>query len=120
MSGRRPIPTVPRTLIAGSTGVQQFTNVTDGTETTVLTAAVGQKHTLTYMLIGNADNAGITLDFRDATAGAIIFSVSLGASVSFELAPPQGITQTTANANWTVTAAAGANADIFVQGTTSG
>lgn len=82
----------------------QTTTITNSTvETTVLTAgAAGVFNDITSIVITNANNQGLTVTIRDATAGTIraIYYIAGQGGLSLPLTTPWR--QTTAANNWTV------------------
>lgn len=84
--------------------VEQGTvTLTTTAETTLIAAgAAGVFHDLTNIFVANTSGTARRIDFRDATAGAVIFSINVGANVTNTTALPVQIVQTTAANNWTV------------------
>lgn len=85
-------------------GTQATTISASTTETTIVTAgAAGVFNDLVMLIISNTSTATNTrIDFRDATAGSILFSIqSNGGQPPVGFALPVPIPQTTAANNWT-------------------
>ena len=102
--GRLVVRTAPRDLL-----VKQATTIAASTtETTIVTAgAAGIFHDLLALILANTSGTAARVDFRDATAGSVIFSVYLPAGdtrvISFGDSPwPQA----TAANNWTAQSSA--------------
>jgi len=87
----------PRDLL-----VTQTTTITGTTETTILTSVASTFLDLVMLIISNTSLTAIRIDFRDATAGTIRFSVYVpaGDTRGFSI-PGVPIPQTTAGNNWT-------------------
>ncbi len=85
--------------------VAQTTTITSSTsETTILTAgASGVFHDLTGFWVANTSGTATRVDFRDATAGSVIFSVYCPAGDTRGAIFNTPYTQTTAANNWTAT-----------------
>lgn len=84
--------------------VQQDAPITlsSTTETTLIAAgAAGVFHDLTMLLVTNSSATAVRVDFRDATAGTIRFSLALAANGGAVVAFPTPWKQTTAANNWT-------------------
>ena len=76
--------------------------LTTTAETTLLAAAAATFHDLTKVLISNTSATAVRVDFRDTTAGTVLFSIHApaGQTVGFtDSSDP--IEQTTINTNWT-------------------
>mgnify|MGYP001558685469 CR=1 FL=1 len=94
--------------------VQQRTQITTTTETTILTAgAAGVFHDLTNLVISSVNDAVVTI--RDTTAGTIIMVIDVSGKTATPIPIQVPIKQTTAATNWTAQLAAGATVNIFVQ-----
>jgi hypothetical protein len=78
-------------------------------ETTLISAgAAGVFHDLCYVTIANTSATDARIDFRDATAGTVRFSILAKAGQTTGFARPRsdGVKQTTAANNWTVQSSA--------------
>ena len=72
------------------------------TETTILAATAATYNDLTGIMVSNTSTTtAVRIDFRDATAGTIQFSLSLAANGGAVIMPPVPFNQTTVNNNWT-------------------
>jgi hypothetical protein len=87
----------------------QTTTISASTsETTIVTAAGANVFADPYLIVVSNTSASTNtrVDFRDATAGTILFSLySIGGVGPAGFSLPQSIPQTTANNNWTAQAA---------------
>jgi hypothetical protein len=87
----------------------QTTTISASTsETTIITAAGANVFADPYLFVISNTSASTNtrIDFRDATAGTILFSLfSIGGVGPTGFSLPQSIPQTTANNNWTAQAA---------------
>ena len=104
---------VPRDLIA-----EQTTTISASTaETTILTAgSAGVFHDLTAIWAINTSATATRLDFRDATAGTVRFSLYLPAGDTRVVHIVRPVKQTTAANNWTATCGTSVtDVRIFVQ-----
>jgi hypothetical protein len=102
--GRLLVALTPRELI-----VHQTTTIAASTsETTVLTAgAAGVFHDLTSVIVINTSASACRVDFKDATAGTVRFSMycPAGAQVGISC-DAEPIVQSGAAGNWTATCSA--------------
>lgn len=90
--------------------------LTNTTETTILAQAASTFHDLVLVLIANTSATAVRIDFRDATAGSVRFSMNAPAGATVGFAPPVPIKQTTVNNNWTAQLSASVtDVRIFVQ-----
>jgi len=81
---------------------QQTTTISTTTETTVLTAgAAGVFHDLTLITVANTSATDTRIDFRDATAGTVRYSLMAPANATTGFAPPTPVVQTTSANPWT-------------------
>jgi hypothetical protein len=98
--GRQVVyPIVPRDGIVPSARLA----LTGTTETTLLAATASTFHDLLMLMISNESATECRLDFRDVTAGAVLFSIDLagdggGAVIPFRVPWPQAAVNTA----WTV------------------
>lgn len=98
------IQNAPRDLVVQNSVTLSST----AAETTLLAAgAAGVFHDITCLILSNTSGTPVRLDFRDATAGSVIFSIYLAANGGGAvIKPPVPLTQTTAANNWTIQASA--------------
>lgn len=97
------VPHVVRDLITHAT----TTISASTTETTVLAAgAAGVFHDVLCVWVANTSGTAARLDFRDATAGTIRFSMYVPAGDMRGFAPPIPVTQASAANNWTAQSSA--------------
>lgn len=76
--------------------------LTSTTETTLLGAGgAGVFHDLTHLFLTNTSTTAVRVDFRDATAGTVQFSIGLAANGGAVIPMAVPFKQTTANNNWT-------------------
>jgi len=97
---------------------QNAVTLTTTTETTLLTAGgAGVFLDLTQVVMSNENNTDVRVDFRDATAGTVRFSIFLAkASVgqtAQQLSFSSPMEQSSANNNWTVQASASSSVRIL-------
>ncbi len=80
----------------------QTTTITVNTETTIVTAAASTFNDLIMLVVSNTSATAVRVDFRDTTAGSILFSLYLpaGDTRGFSLGGVP-IPQTSVNTNWT-------------------
>ncbi len=80
----------------------QTTTITVATETTIVTAAASTFNDLIMLVVSNTSATAVRVDFRDTTAGSILFSLYLpaGDTRGFSLGGVP-IPQTSVNTNWT-------------------
>lgn len=82
----------------------QTTTITSSTsETTVVTQAASVFNDLTSVIVSNTSGTATRIDFRDTTAGAVIFSLYIPAGDMRGVAFSRPLPQTTVNTNWTAT-----------------
>jgi hypothetical protein len=77
-------------------------SLTSTTETTLVAATASTFHDLVMLILSNESATEVRVDFRDTTAGTVLFSIDLagdggGAVVPFRVPWPQA----TVNTNWT-------------------
>lgn len=84
--------------------VTAYTSLTNGTETTLLSASAGFYHDLIYIMGANASDVAVAVDIRPVTAGNVIMTLVIPASgtagVSLPVPVPQTGSDGTGN-NWT-------------------
>lgn len=85
---------------------QTTTIAASTSETTVVTAVASHFMDLLQVVIANTSATAARVDFRDTTAGSVIFSLyaPAGATVGFTAAAP--LSQTSVNTNWTAQSSA--------------
>ena len=91
--------------------------LTNTTETTLLTAAASTFHDLTKVIVSNTSATAVRVDFRDTTAGTVMFSIyaPAGQTVGFTDSTDP-IEQAAVNTNWTAQlSAAVTDVRIFAQ-----
>lgn len=91
--------------------------LTSTTETTLLAAAASTFHDLTKIIISNTSATAVRVDFRDTTAGTVMFSIyaPAGQAVGFTDSNDP-IEQAAVNTNWTAQlSAAVTDVRIFAQ-----
>ena len=82
--------------------VRQTTTLTTTGETTILTAGAGGIfHEIDAIVVTNTSATDVRVDFRDATAGSVIFSLYARANDMRGVALPCPIPQAAAANNWT-------------------
>jgi hypothetical protein len=77
-------------------------SLTSTTETTLVAATASTFHDLVMLILSNESATEVRVDFRDTTAGTVLFSIDLagdggGAVIPFRVPWPQA----TVNTNWT-------------------
>ena len=79
-----------------------YLSLSNGTEVTLAAAGgAGVYHDLVYIMCANQSDAAADIDFRDATAGGIVFSITVPADATAGLAPAVPIPQNAAALPWT-------------------
>ncbi len=113
LQGRQIIRSnVPRGL-----RIKNTITLTTTTETTLLAAAASTFHDLTKLWVANTSGTAVRVDFRDTTAGTVLFSLyaPAGQTVGFTDSNDP-IEQATVNTNWTAQLSAGVtDVRIFAQ-----
>lgn len=71
------------------------------TETSILAGVASTYHDITQIIATNTSASQVRVDFRDATAGSVILSISLAPSGGAVIPFAHPLKQTTANNNWT-------------------
>ncbi|MBI1834118.1 MAG: hypothetical protein HYR90_04835, partial [Candidatus Andersenbacteria bacterium] len=80
-----------------------YTAITTGTEASLIAAGgSGVFLDLIQIVAANTSDGTVSLDFRDATAGGIVFSVQCPASATTGFVPAVPYPQNVANLPWTV------------------
>jgi hypothetical protein len=82
-------------------GTQTTTISASVAETTIVTAAASTFNDLTLVTVSNTSGTATRVDFRDTTAGSVLFSLYVPAGDVRGFAPPRPIPQTSVNTNWT-------------------
>ena len=97
--------------------IKNTITLTSTTETTLLAQAASTFHDLTKVVVSNTSATAVRVDFRDATAGTVVFSIlaPAGQTVGFtDSGDP--IEQAAVNTNWTAQlSAAVTDVRIFAQ-----
>ncbi len=84
------------------TGTQTTTISASTSETTIVTAAASVFNDLVMLVVSNTSASTNTrIDFRDTTAGSVLFSLQSPGNTTIGFAPPIPIPQTSVNTNWT-------------------
>lgn len=96
------IPGTVRDLV----GTQTTTIAASTSETTVVTAAASTFNDLTAVVISNTSATAARVDFRDTTAGSVLFSIYVPVGDVRGVAFNRPIPQTTVNTNWTAQSSA--------------
>ena len=81
-----------------------YVSLTNGTETTLLSASAGSYHDLLYIMGANASDVAVTVDIRPVTAGNIVMTMVIPASGTAGVSLPVPIPQTGSDGtgnNWT-------------------
>jgi hypothetical protein len=91
---------VPGTL-RDLVGTQATTISNSTTETTIVTAAASVFNDLTALIVSNTSATPTRVDFRDTTAGTVLFSLQIPGNDVRGITFTRPIPQTTANTNWT-------------------
>lgn len=91
------IPGTVRDLV----GSQTTTITASTTETTIVTAAASTFNDITTLLVNNTSATAVRVDFRDTTAGTILFALYIPAGDVRGFCPPRPLPQTAVNTNWT-------------------
>lgn len=81
--------------------IQNTITLTTTTETTLLAAAASTFHDMTCLMATNTSATAVRIDFRDATAGTVRFSLAIAANGGAVINFPYPIEQTAVNNNWT-------------------
>lgn len=82
--------------------VRNAITLTTTTETTLVAAgAAGVFHDIEYILVSNTSSTGVRVDFRDATAGTVQFSIYVAGSANGGISTGHPMFQNTAANNWT-------------------
>lgn len=96
------IPGTIRDLV----GTQTTTISASTSETTIFTAAASVYNDLTALVISNTSATPARVDFRDTTAGSVLFSIYVPAGDVRGVAFNRPIPQTSVNTNWTAQSSA--------------
>jgi hypothetical protein len=96
---------------------QQTTTITTSTaETTVFTAVASTFLDIAAVFVTNTSATDVNVDFRDDTAGTIIFTIAAKAGTTAGATLTRPIKQTTVNKNWTAQCSASiTSVKIFIQ-----
>jgi len=96
------LPVTIRDLI----GTQTTTISASTSETTIVTAAASVYNDLIMLVVSNTSATAARVDFRDTTAGSVLFSLYVPAGDTRGFAPGVAIPQTSVNTNWTAQSSA--------------
>jgi len=91
------IPGTVRDLV----GTQTTTISSSTSETTIVTAAASVFNDLTAITVSNTSATATRVDFRDTTAGSVLFSIYIPAGDVRGVAFQRPVPQTSVNTNWT-------------------
>lgn len=97
--------------------IKNTITLTSTTETTLLAAAASTFHDITKIMVSNTSATAVRVDFRDDTAGTVMFSIYAPAGQVVGIAcADDPIEQSTVNKNWTAQLSAGVtDVRIFAQ-----
>lgn len=87
-------------------GTQTTTIAASTSETTIVTAAASVFNDLTALVVSNTSATAVRVDFRDTTAGSVLFSIYVPAGDVRGVAFNRPIPQTSVNTNWTAQSSA--------------
>lgn len=87
-------------------GTQTTTIAASTSETTIVTAAASVFNDLTALVVSNTSATAVRVDFRDTTAGSVLFSIYVPAGDTRGVAFNRPVPQTSVNTNWTATSSA--------------
>ena len=87
-------------------GTQTTTISASTSETTIVTAAASTFNDITALVCSNTSATAARIDFRDTTAGSVLFSVYVPAGDVRGVAFQRPVPQTTVNTNWTAQSSA--------------
>jgi len=96
------IPGTVRDLV----GTQTTTISASTTETTIVTAAASTFNDLTAITVANTSTTPVRVDFRNTTAGSVIFSLYIPGSDVRGITFQRPVPQASVNTNWTATSSA--------------
>lgn len=82
-------------------GTQTTTLSNTTTETTIVTAAASTFNDLTALIVSNTSSTSTRVDFRDVTAGTVLFSLQIPGNDVRGVTFQRPIPQTTVNTAWT-------------------
>lgn len=98
-------PVVLPGTIRDLVGTQTTTISASTSETTIVTAAASTFNDLTALIISNTSATSTRIDFRDTTAGSVLFSLYIPAGDMRGIAFNRPVPQTSVNTNWTAQSA---------------
>lgn len=83
--------------------ITAYASLTNGTETTLLSASAGSFHDLIYVMAANNSDAAATVDIRPVTAGNVVMSIQVPANGTAGVALPVPFPQSASDTgnNWT-------------------
>jgi hypothetical protein len=96
------IPGTVRDLV----GTQTTTISASTSETTVVTAAANVFNDITTIMVSNTSATATRVDFRDTTAGSVLFSIYVPAGDVRGVSASRPLPQTSVNTNWTAQSSA--------------
>jgi hypothetical protein len=96
-------PVVLTNSIRDLVGSQTTTISASTAETTIVTAAASVFNDLTTIIVSNTSATATRVDFRDTTAGSVIFQLFVPASDTRGVAFSTPLPQTSVDTNWTAT-----------------
>lgn len=97
-------------------GTQRTTITASTSETTIGTAVASTFLDLVSVVVDNTSGTGLRIDFRDTTAGTIIFDMWVPANDTRGISFSRPVPQTTVNTNWTAQCSASVtDVRIFIQ-----
>ena len=91
-----------------------YATLSNGTETTLLSASAGSYHDLIYIMCANTSNAAVQVDVRAVTAGNIVMTIVAPASGTAGVAAPLPIKSADTGNNWTVDMPDYTNTSVYV------
>ena len=89
-------PVQVRDLIATA-----YATLSNGTETTLLSASAGVYHDLIYVMGANNSDVAVTVDVRGVTAGNVVMTLQVPANGTAGIACPVPLPQAETGNNWT-------------------
>lgn len=95
----------------------QAVTLTNGTETTLITAVASVYHDIRTIIVANGSTTDVNISIRDDTAGTVIMTFSVKAGTTSGASFVQSVPQTAQNKNWTAQASAtpsGGTANVIV------
>lgn len=90
----------------------QQTTISNQTETTIVTATSGTRHSLQGVFIANTGSTAATVTIKDGTSGTTALKVYCPATDNAGAMFPFVLEQALSNSNWTATASATTTLEI--------